>query len=95
MGEAVENRRESEGRGSGEEEAMGAEEGGGGGRREREGGGGGEAEPEVGEGVEGEGLVVLRGGVVDAIEEEPRASLDLVGGEGGGGDDGAPLLADC
>lgn len=33
----------------------------------REGRGGGEAEPELGEGVEGEGLVVLGGGVIRSV----------------------------
>ena len=34
-----------------------------------------EAEPEVGDWVKGEGLVVLRGSVVKTIEEEPWGSM--------------------
>lgn len=66
---AFEDGRVGEGGGGGEEEALGAEEAGGGGVVER--GEHGEAEPEIGERVEGEGLVVLGGGVVESIEEEP------------------------
>lgn len=82
--------------GGGEEEAVGAEEAGGGGVVES--GENGEAEPEIGDGVEGEGLIVLGGGVVEAIEEEPRATAvdDLGGGgaEAWRGNDGEPELAD-
>ncbi|KAL6208917.1 hypothetical protein ACLB2K_019860 [Fragaria x ananassa] len=85
------------GGGGDEEEAVGAEEGGVGVVMVRREDGGGEEEPAVGERIEGEGLVVLGGGVVDAEEEEPRVglglSLDLRGGEGCGGDDGLPELA--
>lgn len=32
---------------------------------------------------------------MEAVEEEPRAGLGLLGGESRGGDDGVPVLADC
>ena len=72
-----------------EEEAVDVEEAGAGVlvRRESR---GGEAEPAIGERVEGEGLVVLGGGVVDVVEEEPGVGLGL---RQGGGDDGLPELA--
>lgn len=89
---------EGEGRGGGEEEAGGGGEGEG---RVVAVGVDGEAEPGAGERVEGEGLVVAGGGVVDAVEEEPArggggrgigAGARTIGG--GGDDDGAPELAD-
>lgn len=93
---AFEEAGEGEVGGGGEEEAVGAEEAGRGGVVE--GGEGWEAEPEGGDGVEGEGLVVLGGGVVEAVEEEPGAAavegLDGGGGEARGGDYGEPELAD-
>ena len=57
---------EGEGGCGGEEEA-----GGGSSVVVGEGSVGREAEPEVGDGVEGEGLVVLGGGVVKAVKEKP------------------------
>lgn len=91
---------EGEGRGGGEEEAGGGGEGEG---RVVAVGVDGEAEPGAGERVEGEGLVVAGGGVVDAVEEEPArggggrgigaGAARAIGG-GGGDDDGAPELAD-
>lgn len=71
--------------GGGEEEAVGAEETGGGGLVK--GGESREAEPEVGDGVESEGLVVLGGGVVEAVEEEPRVVAAVADLGGGGGED--------
>lgn len=56
----------------------------------------GEAEPEVGDRIKSEGLVVLGGGIVDAVEEKP--GLVVVVGDGGGEergrDDGVPEPAD-
>ena len=63
---AREDRGEGEGGCGGEEEA-----GGGSGVVVGEGSVGREAEPEVGDGVEGERLVVLGGGVVEAVKEKP------------------------
>lgn len=83
--------------GSGQNEAVRADEGvvvvvG---RREEK--GGGEGEPEVGVRVEGKGLIILEKDVALAQEKKPWMVVSGGGeevGEGGGGDDGAPELAD-
>lgn len=67
----VEDAREAESGGGGEEEAVGANEAGTGAVFL----GGREVEPGVGGGVKGEGLVVPRRSVVKAKEEEPRAGV--------------------
>ncbi|KAF3962412.1 hypothetical protein CMV_013068 [Castanea mollissima] len=51
-------------------------------------------DPEVGDGVEGKGLVVLGGGVVEAVKEEPWMKRRGRGREGWGGDDGVPKFVD-
>ncbi|KAF5458248.1 hypothetical protein F2P56_022290, partial [Juglans regia] len=91
----MEDRGEGEQGGGDEEEAMGSEEGGRSGGRERE-GGTREAKPDIGKRIVGEGLMVLGGGVVEAVKKKPGAAMGLGGGrgEGGGGDDGVPDLAD-
>lgn len=75
----LEDAREAESRGGGEEEAVGANEA-------RTGAGffgGREVEPRVGGGVKGERLVVPRRSVVEAKEKEPRvrACVGVVGDE--------------
>lgn len=83
-----ENRGKGERRSGGKEESVRANEVRG---RERK---GRETKPGVGGGIECEGLVVLGGGVVEAVEEEPREMVVGEGRERRGGDERMPELAD-
>lgn len=74
-----ENRSVTEFRSGGEEESIGAEEGGIGVVEVR-----GKTEPGIGDGIEGERLVILAISVVNSEEEEPGAGKGR-GGEGWSG----------
>ena len=79
--------------GGDEEEAIGADEGGVGLMLKSQ--KSGEAKPAIGDGVEGEGLVVLGSDVVDSVKEEPRwVGMANEDGEGRRRDYGVPVFAD-
>lgn len=81
-----------------EEKAISSHEGSDGWLLGLEGGEGGKAKPAIGDGIEGKGLIVLGGDVVETVEEEPGLVMVRArvgdGGKSRGGDNGVPELAD-